>query len=121
MGRKTRESLPDGILDGRVNIILTHDKHYRVKGAVTIHSLHELYQELRQYPTDDIFLIGGEQVYRQLLDKCSLAYVTKIDFAYSADTYFPNLDQHPQWQLMAESEEQTYFDIIYHFQTYKRT
>ncbi len=120
MGRKTRESLPNGILDGRVNMILTHDKHYKVKGAVTLHSLEELNRQLQQYPADDVFLIGGEQMYRQLLDQCSRAYVTKIDFAYSADAYFPNLDQLAQWRLAEESEEQTYFDIIYHFQVYTR-
>lgn len=120
MGRKTRESLPNGILDGRVNMILTHDKHYKVKGAVTVNSLEELDRRLQQYPTDDIFLIGGEQIYRQLLDKCSRAYVTKIDFAYSADTYFPDLDRQPEWRLTEQSEEQTYFDIIYHFQIYQR-
>ena len=120
MGRKTRESLPNGILDGRVNMILTHDKHYKVKGAITLNSLEELNRQLQQYPADDIFLIGGEQMYRQLLDKCSRAYVTKIDFAYSADAYFPNLARQPEWRLTEESEEQTYFDLIYHFQIYQR-
>ena len=120
MGRKTRESLPNGILDGRVNMILTHDKHYKVKGAITLNSLEELNRQLQQYPADDIFLIGGEQMYRQLLDKCSRAYVTKIDFAYSADAYFPNLARQPEWRLTEESEEQTYFDLIYHFQKYQR-
>lgn len=120
MGRKTRESLPNGILDGRVNMILTHDKHYKVKGAITLNSLEELNRQLQQDPADDIFLIGGEQMYRQLLDKCSRAYVTKIDFAYSADAYFPNLARQPEWRLTEESEEQTYFDLIYHFQIYQR-
>lgn len=120
MGRKTRESLPEGILTGRVNIVLSHDKSYQVKGAVVVCSLEELYRELEKYDTGDVFVIGGESVYRQLLDRCDTAYVTKIAFAYSADAYFPNLDEKPEWELVSESEEQTYFDIIYYFLRYER-
>ncbi len=118
MGRKTFESLPNGILKQRVNVILTHDRQYQAPGAVVVHSTDELHQQLKSYHTDDVFVIGGASVYRQLLDECSTAYVTKIDFAYSADAYVPNLDRLPEWELAAESEEQTYFDIIYYFRKY---
>ena len=120
MGRKTRESLPNGTLADRVNIVLTHDINYKAGSAVIVHSLEELHRELEQYDTDDVFVIGGSSVYRQLLDECDTAHVTKIDFAYSADAYFPNLDEDPEWELAAESEEQTYFDIIYYFRKYKK-
>ncbi len=120
MGRKTKESLPEGILPGRTNIVLTHDKDYKAKGAVIVHSLDELHKELEKFDTQDVFVIGGESVYRQLLDECDTAHITKIDFAYSADAYLPNLDKQPQWELTAESEEQTYFDIIYYFRRYER-
>lgn len=120
MGRKTRESLPNGTLEERVNIVLTHDQNDKAGNAVIVHSLEELHQELEQYDTNDVFVIGGSSIYGQLLDECDTAYVTKIDFAYSADAYFPNLDEAPEWELVAESEEQTYFDIIYHFRTYKK-
>lgn len=120
MGRKTRESLPNGTLEGRVNIVLTHDQNYKAGNAVIVNSLEELHQELEQYDANDVFVIGGSSIYGQLLDECDTAYVTKIDFAYSADAYFPNLDEAPEWELVAESEEQTYFDIIYHFRTYKK-
>ncbi len=118
MGRKTRESLPNGILENRVNVVLTHDRHYKAGNAVVVHSLDELYQQLERYHTDDIYVIGGESIYRQLIDECSTAYVTKIEFAYSADAYAPNLDIMQDWELAAESEEQTYFDIIYYFRKY---
>ncbi len=120
MGRKTKESLPEGILPGRTNIVLTHDQHYKAKGAVIVHSLDELHKELEKYPSEDVFVIGGESVYRQLLDECNTAHITKIDFAYSADARLPNLDELPQWELTAESEEQTYFDIVYYFRRYER-
>lgn len=120
MGRKTKESLPNGILEGRVNLVLTHDKNYQAKDAVVLHSMQELHEKLKQYDTGSVFVIGGESIYRQLLCLCDTAYVTKIDFAYNADTYFPNLDELPEWELVKESEEQTYFDIIYFFRIYKK-
>lgn len=120
MGRKTRESLPNGILSGRENLVLTHDRQYQAGDAVVLHSLEELRDRLKQYDTDEVFVIGGESVYRQLLCLCDTVYVTKIDFAYCADTYFPNLDELPEWELTEQSGEQTYFDIIYYFRKYKK-
>ena len=76
--------------------------------------------ELKKYPSEDIYVIGGESVYRQLLDACDVAYITKDDYTYSADTFFPNLDELPEWELTERSEEQTYFDLIYHFLKYEK-
>ena len=55
-----------------------------------------------------------------LLPYCNLIHVTKIDFSYEADTYFPNLDEMPEWEVTAESEEQTYFDLEFTFCQYER-
>lgn len=121
MGRKTLESFPNGLpLKNRTNIVLTKDRSYTVPGAVVVHSMDELHEELRKYPSEDIFVIGGETVYRQLLDECDTAHVTKIDFAFEADTYFPNLDEMDDWTVAADSEEQTYFDLEYYFYKYER-
>lgn len=121
MGRKTLESLPNGQpLKGRTNLVLTRDGNYRVRGAKTCGSLEELWQELKKYPSEDIYVIGGESVYRQLLDACDTAYITKDDYTYDADACFPNLDERPEWELTQESEEQTYFDLIYHFLKYEK-
>ena len=76
--------------------------------------------ELKKYDSEDIFVIGGESIYRQLLPYCTKAYITKIDHAYDADTYFPNLDERPEWKITADSEEQTYFDLEYYFYRYER-
>ena len=65
-------------------------------------------------------MIGGESVYRQLLPYCDTAHITKIDRAYEADAFFPNLEEDPEWELTGESDEQVYFDITYHFQKYER-
>ena len=121
MGRKTLESFPNGLpLKNRTNIVLTHDKNYQVKDAIVLHSLEELHAELQKYPSEDIYVIGGETIYRQLLDECDVAHITKIDYAYDADAYFPNLDERPEWKITADSEEQTYFDLEYYFYKYER-
>ena len=121
MGRKTLESFPNGKpLKNRVNIVLTRDENYQVKDAIVVHSKEELDKELAKYNSDDIFVIGGESIYRMLLDDCSTAFVTYIDYAYDADTFFPNLDEKPEWKLAHESEEQTYYDIEFYFRTYTK-
>ena len=112
MGRKTLESFPNGMpLPKRTNIVLTHDKDYDAKGAIVVGSKEELLDELEEYKDEDIFIIGGESIYRMMLPYCDTAYVTRTDFAYDADTYFPDLDEMPEWKLVKESEEETYFDI----------
>ena len=119
MGRKTLESFPNGKpLKNRVNIVLTRDNNYQVKDAIVVHSKEELNAELTKYNSDDIFIIGGESIYRMMLDECDRAFVTYVDYAYDADTYFPNLDDNSKWKLAEESEEQTYYDIEFYFRTY---
>ncbi len=122
LGRKTLETFPQGLpLKNRTNIILSTNPSYQVKDAVVVHSVEELLKELEKYNTEDIYIIGGESIYRQMLPYCDVAHVTKIDYGYTADAYFPDLDKMPEWEITADSEEQTYFDITYHFLKYERT
>lgn len=121
MGRKTLESFPNQRpLPNRTNIVLTSDKNYTVKDAIVVNSIDELKAELAKYESDDIYIIGGESIYRQLVDECSVAYITKIDYAYDADAYFPNLEEKNEWKLTGQSDEQTYFDLTYYFNKYER-
>lgn len=121
MGRKTLESFPGGQpLKNRVNVVLTTDKNYKVNGTDVVHTIDEMLDELKKYPSEDIYIIGGESIYRQLLPYCDTACVTKIDHAYDADTHFPNLDEDPQWEMTKISDEQTYFDLEYVFTIYER-
>lgn len=120
-GRKTLQTFPQGMpLAGRTNIILSANPGCRVKGAVVVHSKEELLEELKKYREEDIYIIGGESVYRMMLPYCQTAHVTKIDHIYEADAYFPNLDESEEWEITADSEEQTYFDIAYSFIKYER-
>lgn len=121
MGRKTLESFPNGLpLKNRTNIVLTRNKNYQAGDAVIVHSVDELHEELKKYNSEDIYVIGGQKIYELLLDECDVAHVTKIDYSYDADAYFPNLDEKPEWKLTADSEEQTYFDVVFSFNKYER-
>ena len=91
-----------------------------MKDAVIVHSIEELLEEIKKYPSDEVYCIGGDSVYKQLLPYCDTAIVTKIDFAYEADRYFPNLDEEEDWILEGESDEQTYFDLEYIFTRYRK-
>lgn len=121
LGRKTLQTFPQGLpLKNRQNIILSSKVDYQVKDATVVHSIEELLEELKKYKSEDIYIIGGDSVYRQMLPYCDVAHVTRIDHSYQADTYFPNLDQMEDWVVTADSEEHTYFDIAYQFVKYER-
>ena len=121
MGRKTLESFPNGLpLKNRTNIVLTHNVNYDGKGAIVVHTMEALLEELKKYNSEDIYVIGGEQIYKALLPYCDVAHITKIEFAYDADAYFPNLDEMPEWKVVADSEEQTYFDLEFFFYKYEK-
>lgn len=121
MGRKTLESLPGGRpLKDRTNIVLTKNPGYRCEGATVVHSTKELKEVLSDTPDEDVFVIGGGAIYKELLPLCDEAYITRLDYSYEADTYFPDLDNDENWELFDEGEEETYYDLIYNFCVYKR-
>jgi Dihydrofolate reductase len=121
MGRHTLESFPGGVpLKNRTNIVITLDRDYEVKDAIVVHSLDEALEVMKAYKTEDVYVIGGASIYSQLLPYCDTAYITKIEYAYQADTFFPNLDENPEWALAEQSEEQTYYDLEYAFCKYIR-
>ena len=121
LGRKTMDTFPQKQpLPKRTNIILTRNPEYTVKDAIVVHSVEELLEELKNYNSEDVYIIGGDSVYQQMLPYCDVAHVTWIEHSYEADSYFPNLDNDPDWKMTAESDEMTYFDIAYYFRKYER-
>ena len=121
MGRKTLESLPGGQpLAKRTNIILSRDPDFTVKGAIVCRSVEEALKACEGYADEDIFIAGGETIYRQFLPCCDIAHVTALDYAYQADTFFPNLDEMDEWEMTEEGEEQTCFDLEFRFTKYER-
>jgi len=119
MGRETFEALPDGLpLIDRTNIVLSRNKDYNPKGAIKCSSIFDLNLKLGQYNIDDVFIIGGESVYKQLLPFCTEAYVTKVHAEFDANKFFVNLDLDENWELFEDSEIKTYNDIEFKFCKY---
>lgn len=120
MGRKTLESFPGGQpLKNRTNIVITKNKNYQVKDAIVVNSVEEALKEIEGVPGENVYVIGGASIYEQMLPLCNTVHVTKIDYAYQADAFFPNLDEKADWKVTGESEEQTYYDLEYSFVRYE--
>ena len=121
LGRKTLDTFPGGQpLKNRTNIILTRNPNYQVKGAIICHSVEEVLEELKKYNSEDVYIIGGDSIYKEFLPYCDVAHVTRTDHVYDADAWFPNLEEDPAWILTGESEEKTYFDLEFRFCRYER-
>lgn len=119
MGRKTFESLPGGALKHRENIVLSRKK-YQAEGATVVHTPEELQQILRGKAAEEIFVIGGGEIYRLMLPYAQKVYLTKIQATFPADTYFQDLDALPEWKLTEQSEMMRENDIAYTFCVYER-
>lgn len=121
LGKKTLDTFPGGKpLKNRLNIIVTRQKDLKVADAIIVNSIEEAIDAAKDYKSEDIYVIGGATIYEQMLPYCDVAHITKIDYSYQADTYFPNLDEDEEWELEIESEEQTYYDLEYSFCKYVR-
>jgi len=92
MGRKTFESLP-GILPNREHIIVTRDENFNVDSdkVTIVHDLNSLVEKYSKCE-DEIFVIGGAEIYKQLLPYTQKIYLTKIDETFEGDTYFPEIN-----------------------------
>lgn len=128
MGRKTWESLPNKPLLDRSNIILSRtlqrgswiydsEAHYiQFTPTVTEHDL-----RVFQHSSNHFFVIGGGEIYKQLLPYCDRVYVTKIEKSHKdVDTYFPNLDDSNEWAIDTCTDSYEYNGMYYAFLTYKR-
>jgi len=121
MGHNTFRSLPGGKpLPNRENIVLSRDKNLQIDGVIVCNSTDALLQLLEGRPCEDIFIIGGENVYTQFLPLCKCAIITKVNVAPPADAFMPNLDEHPDWQLSEESAPQFCGEISYTYCEYIR-
>jgi len=105
-------------LADRINIVLSKT-YSSLPGVVVCASLTELFYYLKECGREDIFVIGGESVYCQLMTYCSDAYITKIRNCYPADRYLPNLDKALNWQCIEEGSWQRSREWEYRFTRYK--
>lgn len=119
VGHRTLMDFPGSKpLPGRKNIVMTRNKALTIDGAETVTTLEELSTALEGIDPDKVFVIGGDSVFKLLLDYCTVAYVTKIDAEPASDTFFPNLDKYENWTLSDRGETKTYNGISYAFQKY---
>lgn len=120
MGRKCFESFGRP-LPHRTNIIITRNKEYSQEGTLVVHSLDEAFKVAREKEEEEVFVCGGEEIYRQSMDQADKLYLTRIHADVDGDVYFPDFDQE-QWQLISEeyhpADEKHVYDFT--FKTYTR-
>ena len=119
LGRNNLESFPGGRpLKNRENIIFTRDRNFSCENAVIVHSVDEFLEYDKG--NENTFVIGGEQIYRQLLPYCDTCYVTKVFESVPCDKFMVNLDESDEWEITEESEKIEDNGHIISFVTYKR-
>lgn len=122
MGRKTLESFPNARpLPNRRNIVLT-SHNIEIEGAEVVHTAEEMLKAVENEDTDTVYVIGGGSVYTALLPLCKRVYLTKVDaVGEGADTWFPNLDKLPGWDVEKVGETITEKGYTYQFIDYVNT
>lgn len=119
MGSNTLKSFPGGNpLKNRTNIVLYPDGEDR-DDCLIVHSLEELFNEIKKYDEDKVYVVGGAMMYKTLLPYCSEVLVTKVDAVGGADAYFENLDENPSFKLVHCSEPVETNGYTVYFTTYK--
>ena len=118
VGRKTVEDFPgQQPLPGRKNIVLTK-QNMELPGFTVCHSPEEAANAAAG--AENVFVIGGGSIYRQMLPMCQKAYVTKVHCLVESDTYFPNLEEDPQWVLKEILQSGEENGIAYEMCLYER-
>lgn len=122
MGRKTWESIPAEYrpLPGRYNVVLTRNQNYQVpQGVFRCSSLDDAFELLARGPVDQVFVIGGAEIYNQALqhERVGMLYLTEVRHQYSCDSFFPEYKTF--FSLVSTSEIQNENGIEYCFKVYK--
>jgi dihydrofolate reductase len=119
MGRKTWDSLPPRFrpLPGRVNVVVTRQTSWQAEGAQVAHSLDQALQHCG--PAENVWIIGGAEMYAQALTRASTAVVTEIEASFEGDTFAPQFG--PEWQETARERHTSSTGLHYSFVTYTNT
>ena len=121
MGRATLESLPGGKpLPNRTNIVLTSQTDFAKEGCIVVHDMDELAAVCADYAPEDMMVIGGEQIYMQLIRQCERLFITKIFEIYDADKHLMNVDKMRSFGLVWESDVQEENGVQYQFLEYRK-
>jgi len=121
MGRKTLESFPGGNpLKNRINIVISQSMKQEDKEGIVLCGSIEEFLDYARSSEDEIFVIGGASIYKQLLDFSDTALITKVDASVPADAFMPNLDEDNNWVMENVSDEICENGLTFRFCTYKR-
>lgn len=121
MGRATLESLPGGKpLPNRTNIVLTSQTDFAKEGCIVVHDMDELAAVCADYAPENMMVIGGEQIYMQLIRQCERLFITKIFEIYDADKHLMNVDKMRSFELVWESDVQEENGVQYQFLEYRK-
>ena len=105
---------------GCTNIIFTEGVSKEIRGAKSFAELKDIRAELEKYPTEEVYIINNQKLYSEFLKDTDIVHVTKLEYPYSADSFFENLDENGNFHVTADSDEQYCFDIVYNFLRYER-
>lgn len=120
MGLATFLSFPkQQPLKNRVNIVISNDDNFQRDDVIICSSIDEGLDKIKEYNSDDVYVIGGASIYAQMIDYCDTAYITKVDASRPADKFFPNLDEKENWVLTDVGEKLEHEGLFYKFCTYK--
>ena len=116
MGRKSLEALGKP-LPNRTNIVVTRNPDFKAQGVTVVHTLDDAIVEAKAVNQEEIFVIGGAEIYKMALPTATTLYLTEIHRAYEGDTYFPTFDK-SEWQEVsrhphsADERHETGFDFV---------
>lgn len=120
VGRKTYDSIGRP-LPGRTMVVVSRNRFVRIDGVVVVHTPEHAIKYARVFGESEVFVCGGEQIYKSLIDVADKLYVTKVHTVVEADTFFPEIDE-KFWTLESEehhkADDKNEFD--YSFVVYKR-
>ncbi len=120
MGRKTLESFPNQApLKNRINIVMTSKKS--IDGCICVKDKKSLFEVLPHFSEKEIYVIGGQQIYAELLPYCGRAYITRVCMTKQADAFFPDIGHLKNWVMKSRSEDFFEDRIQYRFERYENT
>jgi len=119
MGERTYHSLPKRPLPNRINIVLSDNPNFYDENIIIVRSVAELFEEIKKYDSESVFVCGGASVYNLLMDYCDKAYITKIDKSVPADTFIRNIEETGNWTEIESSEVMAENDLNFTFKVFK--
>lgn len=102
MGRKTFESFPKA-LQGRTNIVITRQENYTAENITVVKSLEDALTKAAELQTQEIFIIGGSEIFKQAWSQADRLYITRVHAEVEGDAFFPEIDK-AKWQLTSKKE-----------------